>query len=85
MLRFKTRTGVAAIREDVIRANPGLPKAGFEMYSSAKQKAYADLEATTSLKVTLPGTDPDRQNRGHLVANRRIERLLSCSRGVSLD
>ena len=24
------------------------------MYSKAKQKAYADLESTTSLKVTLP-------------------------------
>jgi len=31
-----------------------LPKAAFEMYSKAKQKAYADLETTTSLKVTLP-------------------------------
>jgi 4,5-dihydroxyphthalate decarboxylase len=43
-----------AIRKDVIKANPGLPKAVFEMYSKAKQKAYANLETTTSLKVTLP-------------------------------
>ena len=45
---------VVAIRTDSIKANPGLPKAVFEMYSKAKRKAYADLETTTSLKVTLP-------------------------------
>jgi 4,5-dihydroxyphthalate decarboxylase len=45
---------VVAIRTDFIKANPGLPKAVFEMYSKAKQKAYADLETTTSLKVSLP-------------------------------
>jgi len=45
---------VVAIRNASIKANPGLPKAVFEMYSKAKQKAYADLETTTSLKVTLP-------------------------------
>ena len=45
---------VVAIRTDFIKAYPGLPKAVFEMYSKAKQKAYADLETTTSLKVTLP-------------------------------
>ena len=45
---------VVAIRTDLIKANPALPKAVFEMYSKAKRKAYADLETTTSLKVTLP-------------------------------
>jgi 4,5-dihydroxyphthalate decarboxylase len=45
---------VVGIRTDFVKANPGLPKAVFEMYSKAKQKAYADLETTTSLKVTLP-------------------------------
>jgi len=45
---------VVAIRKDVIKENPWLPKAVFEMYSKAKQKAYSDLETTTSLKVTLP-------------------------------
>ena len=45
---------VVAIRNDVIEEHPWLPKAVFEMYSKAKQKAYADLETTTSLKVTLP-------------------------------
>jgi 4,5-dihydroxyphthalate decarboxylase len=43
-----------AIRTDSIKANPGLPKTVFKMYSKAKQKAYANLETTTSLKVTLP-------------------------------
>jgi 4,5-dihydroxyphthalate decarboxylase len=43
-----------AIRTDVCKANPWLPKAVFEMYSKAKQKAYTNLETTTSLKVTLP-------------------------------
>ncbi len=45
---------VIAIRNDVIKENPWLPRAVFEMYSKAKQKAYADMETTTSLKVTLP-------------------------------
>ncbi len=45
---------VVAIRNDVIKENPWLPKAVFEMYSKAKQKAYDDMETTTSLKVTLP-------------------------------
>ena len=45
---------VIAIRNDAIKANPDLPRLVFEMYSDAKQAAYADLETTTSLKVTLP-------------------------------
>lgn len=57
---YYRRTGLfpimhaVAIRSDAIKANPELPKAVFDMYSKAKQKAYADLETTTSLKVTLP-------------------------------
>ena len=43
-----------AIRTDAIEADPGLPTAVFEMYSKAKQIAYANMETTTSLKVTLP-------------------------------
>jgi len=43
-----------AIRTDTIKANPWLPKVVFEMYSKTKQKAYASLETTTSLMVTLP-------------------------------
>ncbi len=45
---------VVAMRTDFTKANPSLPKAVFAMYSKAKQKAYGDLEGTTSLKVTLP-------------------------------
>jgi len=43
-----------AIRADAAEAAPELPAAVFEMYSQAKQAAYADLETTTSSKVTLP-------------------------------
>jgi len=43
-----------AIRTDMIKGNPWLPKAVFDMYSKAKQKAYTNLETTTSLKITLP-------------------------------
>jgi 4,5-dihydroxyphthalate decarboxylase len=45
---------VIAVRRDAIDADPGLPKAVFEMYSQAKEIAYANMETTTSLKVTLP-------------------------------
>jgi 4,5-dihydroxyphthalate decarboxylase len=45
---------VVAIRSNVFEANPKFPKAVFQMYSDAKKIAYANLETTTSLKVTLP-------------------------------
>ena len=45
---------VVAIRTNAIKANPGLPKAVFDMYCEAKNIAYANMETTTSLKVTLP-------------------------------
>ena len=43
-----------AIRTELVKENPWLPKAVFKMYSKAKLKAYANMEGTTSLKVTLP-------------------------------
>jgi len=43
-----------SIRKDVIAANPALPEAVFKMYSQAKYQAYANMETTTALKVTLP-------------------------------
>jgi 4,5-dihydroxyphthalate decarboxylase len=58
--QYYKKTGVfpimhaVAIRTDAIEADPGLPTAVFEMYSQAKQQAYANMETTTSLKVTLP-------------------------------
>ena len=42
------------IRTDAIKANPEFPKAVFDMYSKAKQIAYANLETTSVLKTTLP-------------------------------
>ena len=45
---------VVGIRADAVKENPWLPMAVYEMYVKAKQIAYADLETTTSLKVSLP-------------------------------
>ena len=45
---------VVCVRSSFAEANPDIPRQVFEMYSEAKKKAYADLETTTSLKVTLP-------------------------------
>ncbi len=45
---------VVGIRTNAIEANPELPRAVYDMYTRAKQLAYADLETTTSLKVSLP-------------------------------
>ena len=45
---------VVGIRKDVADENPGLAMAVYNMYSAAKAFAYADLETTTSLKVSLP-------------------------------
>ncbi len=51
---FPIMNVVGMRRTDFVEANPWLPKAVFEMYSKAKQLAYADMAGTTSLKVTLP-------------------------------
>ena len=45
---------VVGIRNSAILENPSLPIEVYQMYEKAKQLAYADLETTTSLKVTLP-------------------------------
>jgi len=45
---------VVAIRADVAKENPWLPAAVFQMYSEAKQVAYANLATTTVLKTSLP-------------------------------
>ena len=56
-----------AIRTEMIKANPWLPKAVFEMYSMAKQRAYANLETTTSLKITLPWVTQDFEDTRNLM------------------
>jgi len=56
-----------AIRNDAIEANPGLPKAVFEMYSQAKQLAYANMETTTSLKITLPWVNQELEETRELM------------------
>ncbi len=45
---------VVGIRSDTAQANPWLPRAVYDMYTTAKRYAYDDLETTTSLKLTLP-------------------------------
>lgn len=45
---------VVALRSDAAEADPSLPAKVFHMYSEAKKAAYAKLETTTSLRVTLP-------------------------------
>jgi 4,5-dihydroxyphthalate decarboxylase len=45
---------VVGIRSSAVKENPWLPMAVYDMYVKAKQLAYADLETTTSLKVSLP-------------------------------
>jgi 4,5-dihydroxyphthalate decarboxylase len=58
-----------AIRTDAIEADPGLPAAVFEMYSQAKQQAYANMETTTSLKVTLPWVAQELRETRELMGN----------------
>lgn len=45
---------VVGIRTSAIKEDPSLPMAVYKMYEEAKHLAYADLETTTSLKVSLP-------------------------------
>jgi 4,5-dihydroxyphthalate decarboxylase len=58
-----------AIRTDVIAVDPALPKAVFEMYSKAKNVAYANLETTTSLKVSLPWVAQELEDTRSLMGN----------------
>lgn len=58
---------VVAIRSDMIKSNPGLPKAVFEMYSKAKQLAYDNLETTTALKVSLPWVNQEFEDTRRLM------------------
>jgi len=56
-----------AIRADVVKANPELPKQVFQMYSKAKQQAYANLTDLTALFVTLPWAAQDIDNTRKLM------------------
>lgn len=56
-----------AIRKDAIDANPGLPKAVFEMYSQAKQLAFSNMETTSALKITLPWVSQDLEETRELM------------------
>jgi len=60
---------VIAIRRDAIEADPGLPKAVFEMYSQAKQVTYTNMETTTSLKVTLPWVTQEFEQTREIMGN----------------
>jgi 4,5-dihydroxyphthalate decarboxylase len=60
---------VVAIRNDAIKADPGLPQAVFEMYSRAKHFAYANLETTTSLKTVLPWAAQDLEDTRALMGD----------------
>lgn len=60
---------VIAIRNDVIKDNPWLPKAVFDMYCNAKQRAYDNLETTTSLKVSLPWVTQEFEETRALMGN----------------
>jgi len=55
------------IRTDAIEAEPGLPKAVFEMYSSAKRSAYNDLDTSTALKITLPWVEQEFEDTRRLM------------------
>jgi len=58
---------VVAIRAELVREVPWLPKAVFGMYEEAKEKAYTDLETTTSLKVSLPWVTQEFENTRKLM------------------
>ena len=60
---------VVGIRRDAIDENPELPKAVYDMYSAAKKIAYADLETTTSLKVSLPWVTQEFENTQALMGD----------------
>ena len=57
---YFARTGIfpimhaVAVRNDVIRSHPWLPKAVFHAYSQAKQLAYDDIKQSAWYKTSLP-------------------------------
>jgi len=60
---------VVAIRTDVVRENPGLPAAVFQMYSEAKQIAYENLATTTVLRTSLPWVTEEYEETRRLMGN----------------
>lgn len=60
---------VVGIRTNSIKENPWLPKAVFDMYVRAKEIAYADLETTTSLKVSLPWVTQEYESTRQLMGD----------------
>jgi 4,5-dihydroxyphthalate decarboxylase len=60
---------VIGVRNSAISQNPSLPMAVFQMYTKAKELAYADLETTTSLKVSLPWVTQEFENTRRLMGD----------------
>ena len=58
---------VVAIRTNLLKENPWLAKAVFELYKDAKKVAYRNLESTTVLSVTLPWTSDEFESTRELM------------------
>ncbi len=60
---------VVAIRTDILKKEPWLAKALFEMYSKAKDIAYKNLEATTVVRTSLPWAKDEYESTTEIMGN----------------
>jgi 4,5-dihydroxyphthalate decarboxylase len=60
---------VVAVRTDAAAENPWLPAAVMQMYSEAKQIAYANLATTTVLRTSLPWVTEEYEETRQLMGN----------------
>jgi 4,5-dihydroxyphthalate decarboxylase len=71
---------VVGIRTDVAKENPWLPAAVFQMYSQAKQAAYANLATTTVLRTTLPWATEEYEETVRLMGEDYWRYGIDCNR-----
>jgi 4,5-dihydroxyphthalate decarboxylase len=60
---------VVAIKTDLLKKEPWLAKAIFNMYSEAKSIAYKNLETTTVLRTTLPWAKDEFESTVDIMGN----------------
>jgi len=58
-----------AMRNDVVEANPGLPKAVFEVYSQAKQQMYRDMHRVGWAMISLPWVSKELEDTRELMGD----------------
>jgi len=71
---------VVAIKTDLLKKEPWLAKAIFEMYSKSKDITYKNLESTTVVKTTLPWTKDEYESTVEIMGDNYWEYGIEANR-----